>query len=355
MLPRVALEYGQSWCARRHQIEALLASELRCIEVERSGKTEAAALRGPDPDACRDPRVAQVELPPRRDPKQRALETGGVADGEQLLGIRPRPARAAHLTGNIERDIHTAVARPRMPLTARGRRRSPRRCRGSGVRRSYPSFRQVARLGRGFLLERGCSRARLATRYRFDVFWPRVVRQRPHRLDKPADRSELGSSEREIGVFEPHLHTFARADPARLPGHRPTAVAAIHNSTTAGSSSGRRALASMPRPLATAKVSALTCPATGGRHERSADGHMIDLIVCSICLRVRRGSEWQDAERVVREISSTTASYLGSTAPSATPAPRRSLAAARAGKTQLRRNCATGRLPASRPCGKRAV
>ena len=31
---------------------------------------------------------------------------------------------------------------------------------------------------------------------------------------------------------------------------------------------------------------------------------MIDLTVCSICLRVRRGSEWLDAERVVREINS---------------------------------------------------
>jgi hypothetical protein len=31
---------------------------------------------------------------------------------------------------------------------------------------------------------------------------------------------------------------------------------------------------------------------------------MIDLIVCSICLRVRRGSEWIDAERVIRDIKS---------------------------------------------------
>jgi hypothetical protein len=51
---------------------------------ERSGKTQAGAFQGPDPDACRDPRVAQVELSPRRDPKQSALETGGVAGGEQL-------------------------------------------------------------------------------------------------------------------------------------------------------------------------------------------------------------------------------------------------------------------------------
>lgn len=31
---------------------------------------------------------------------------------------------------------------------------------------------------------------------------------------------------------------------------------------------------------------------------------MIDLIVCSICLRVRRGSEWLDAEDVIRDIKS---------------------------------------------------
>jgi hypothetical protein len=31
---------------------------------------------------------------------------------------------------------------------------------------------------------------------------------------------------------------------------------------------------------------------------------MTDLIVCSICLRVRRGSEWLDAEDVIRDIKS---------------------------------------------------
>jgi hypothetical protein len=30
----------------------------------------------------------------------------------------------------------------------------------------------------------------------------------------------------------------------------------------------------------------------------------LDLITCSLCLRVRRGSEWMDAERVIREIRS---------------------------------------------------
>jgi hypothetical protein len=31
---------------------------------------------------------------------------------------------------------------------------------------------------------------------------------------------------------------------------------------------------------------------------------MIDLIACSICLRVQRGSDWVDAEDVIREIRS---------------------------------------------------
>jgi hypothetical protein len=60
----------------------------------------------------------------------------------------------------------------------------------------------------------------------------------------------------------------------------------------------------MPRPAAAARVSALASPATNGRHERSTDRQMIDLTVCSICLRVRRGSEWLDAEDVIRDIKS---------------------------------------------------
>jgi hypothetical protein len=51
-----------------------------------------------------------------------------------------------------------------------------------------------------------------------DVFWLRVVRQRSHRLDKPADRPQLGRSEREIAVLERHLRTFARAEPHVFPG-----------------------------------------------------------------------------------------------------------------------------------------
>jgi hypothetical protein len=31
---------------------------------------------------------------------------------------------------------------------------------------------------------------------------------------------------------------------------------------------------------------------------------MFDLTACSICLRVRRGSEWVDAEHVIRDVKS---------------------------------------------------
>jgi hypothetical protein len=39
------------------------------------------------------------------------------------------------------------------------------------------------------------------------------------------------------------------------------------------------------------------------RPSRQADSPS-DLITCALCLRVRRGSEWIEAERVIREIRS---------------------------------------------------
>jgi hypothetical protein len=53
-----------------HQVETLLAAELRFVEVERGGKTEAAAFQSSDPDAYGDPGAAQVERAPRRYPQQ---------------------------------------------------------------------------------------------------------------------------------------------------------------------------------------------------------------------------------------------------------------------------------------------
>jgi hypothetical protein len=61
------------------------------FEVRRSGKTEAAALRRPDRDARVIRESLRSSLTPRRDPKQRALETRVVAGDEQLVGIVPGP------------------------------------------------------------------------------------------------------------------------------------------------------------------------------------------------------------------------------------------------------------------------
>jgi hypothetical protein len=104
-------------------------------------------------------------------------------------------------------------------------------------------------------------------------------------------------------VIEPHLRTFARAEAHVFAGtaqplwrrstirrcgeqERPTAV-----SLDAGARLVRRGcLLSPARP-----------PAAGLKGVPTV---MINLIACSICLRVRRGSEWLDAEHVIRDIRS---------------------------------------------------
>jgi hypothetical protein len=40
------------------------------------------------------------------------------------------------------------------------------------------------------------------------------------------------------------------------------------------------------------------------RHTKRQTESRTDLITCSLCLRVRRRSDWMDAERVIREIRS---------------------------------------------------
>jgi hypothetical protein len=99
-----------------HQVEGLVARDLRRVEVENRRESEAAALDRPDPDACGDARVSEVELSPGSKPQQRRLEAGCIAQGEELLGIRPRPAPAAHLARHVEVDVEAAVAGAAMTL-----------------------------------------------------------------------------------------------------------------------------------------------------------------------------------------------------------------------------------------------
>jgi hypothetical protein len=81
-------------------------------------------------------------------------------------------------------------------------------------------------------------------------------------------------------------------------------LAAIRYPITVGNCWRRRLPPSMRRLAGAARVVLYPPPGHGGRHERWCDGQMIHLIVCSICLRVLRGSEWLDAEHVIRDTRS---------------------------------------------------
>ena len=67
MLPRVALEYGQSWCARL--IRSRPSSRVSCGASRSSAaaRPKPPLFRRPDPDACGDPRSrsSRASAPPR--------------------------------------------------------------------------------------------------------------------------------------------------------------------------------------------------------------------------------------------------------------------------------------------------
>src|SRR5256714_1177556 len=105
--PRV----GAGFVRPGHEVTGQAPVDLGRVQVERRRETEAAACERADADARSDPGTRQVELAPGGDPQQRRLEAGGIAHGEQLLGIGPRTARTAHLAGHVEVDFEAAVAR----------------------------------------------------------------------------------------------------------------------------------------------------------------------------------------------------------------------------------------------------
>ena len=70
-------------------------------------------------------------------------------------------------------------------------------------------------------------------------------------------------------MVAPHLHTFARIAPCVVAATAQRALGAIHSPATAATCKSRRPPSPMPRPAATARVSALAYPGHRGRHERS--------------------------------------------------------------------------------------
>ena len=121
--------------------------------------------------------------------------------------------------------------------------------------------------------------------------------------------------------LEPHLRTFACTEPDVCPvaANRSTGEQESHD---CGELQRPTAASRDDAPSRYGNADCSRCPATDDRHERSTDVPMIDLTVCSICLRVRHGSGWYDAESVSEEITSGDGEPFRLPAQSATNAAR---------------------------------
>src|SRR5438132_14224910 len=112
--PRIGADFVRA----RHELGGLRAVDPGRIEVERDGKSEAALARRADADSRSHARAGEVERPPGREAQQARLEAGRIADGEELLRVRPGPARASHLGRDVEFDVKSTVRRPRMSFAS---------------------------------------------------------------------------------------------------------------------------------------------------------------------------------------------------------------------------------------------
>jgi hypothetical protein len=109
MLPRVALLYGHTWWAASIKVVTVASST--------SGICTSRRTDNPNPPLSMVPGDGgpiDTDLAPPSHHAQRTLETGGVACGEQLLGIGPA-AGAAHLDRWPEIHIEVPVRAPGVP------------------------------------------------------------------------------------------------------------------------------------------------------------------------------------------------------------------------------------------------
>ena len=109
MLPRVAFEYGQTWCAALHELHGRdLVVDRRQRDGEGHRELVAAALGRRQHHARVDRDVGGLEPAAPGHRPERALEAGGVADREELLGVRAA-ALSAHLRRRAQIDLQGAV------------------------------------------------------------------------------------------------------------------------------------------------------------------------------------------------------------------------------------------------------
>jgi len=76
-------------------VHGVVGRQVRRMQVERHAEREAAMSRGAESDARGDAGRRCIQVPAAGHAQQGGFETGGVADGEKLLGIGARPAVAA--------------------------------------------------------------------------------------------------------------------------------------------------------------------------------------------------------------------------------------------------------------------
>src|SRR6185295_5627250 len=128
----------------------------------------------------------------------------------------------------IEPDIHTAVARSRMSLTATDGGRPGRVEDLESVVHLCP-FDQAAPLGRGFFSS-GAARghdSRAGTARRFLAAGCLTVPAPPRQTGEPLGARERRTWDRSVRVASAHPRARGAS---RLPGHRPTAVPAARQS-----------------------------------------------------------------------------------------------------------------------------
>src|SRR5205807_6569688 len=102
----------------RHEVGGLRAIDPGRVEVEHNCEPEAALARRADSDSGGHARAGEVDLPPAGEAQQARLEAGRIAGGEELLRVRPGPARASHLGRDVEFDVKSTVRRPRMSFAS---------------------------------------------------------------------------------------------------------------------------------------------------------------------------------------------------------------------------------------------
>ena len=103
-----------------HELDGAVVVEPGQRHVEADRDRERAVVAGAEADRGVDRDGVGVDLLAARDRLERALEAGGVADGEELLGIRP-----AALAAELDRRA-AAGRRARRRRSRRGRRRDRR-------------------------------------------------------------------------------------------------------------------------------------------------------------------------------------------------------------------------------------